>query len=206
MNKSFIIIILSLTQISCHSQPKQSELLGGPCKGCEALLEYGNKVLSSGTTLPLYDETEPKIELTGTVYQSDGSTPAPDVIIYIYHTDRKGLYENFNNESGWGRRHGSLRGWVQTQSDGKYTFHTFRPAAYPKGREPEHIHMTVKELNKKEYYIDDILFDDDPLLTTNERSQLKKRVGSGVVKPVLKDGIWHVKRDIILGKNIPYYH
>ena len=81
MYKALIIIILGFIQISCQGQPNQSELLGGPSEGCEALLEYGDKVLSSETTLPLYDETEPKIELTVTVYQSDGSTPAPDVII-----------------------------------------------------------------------------------------------------------------------------
>ncbi len=58
---------------------------------------------------------------------------------------------------------------------------------------------------KNEYYIDSIVFDDDPMLTQNERNKLDDRGGSGIVKPTLKDGILIVNRDIILGLNIPDY-
>ncbi len=100
------------------------------------------------------------------------------MIIYIYHTNRKGLYEKKGDEKGWGKRHGYIRGWVKTDTKGKYTFFTFRPAAYPNSEEPEHIHITVKESDKNEYYIDAFVFDDDPLLTTSERNELDNRGGS----------------------------
>ena len=71
--------------------------------------------------------------------------------------------------------------------------------------EPDHIHITVKEPDKNEYYIDEIVFDDDPLLTKDKRERLVNRAGSGIVKPKLKNEILMVHRDIILGLNIPNY-
>ena len=65
--------------------------------------------------------------------------------------------------------------------------------------------MTIKEPGKNEYYIDSIVFDDDPLLTRDERSKLENRCGSGIVSPKLKDGILTINRNIILGLNIPNY-
>ena len=94
---------------------------------------------------------------------------------------------------------------MKTDVNGKYTFYTFRPGAYPDRGAPEHIHPIVKEPTKNEYYLDDYLFDDDPILTSSERSKQRKRGGSGIVKPELKEGIYLVRRDIVLGLNIPNY-
>lgn len=56
------------------------------------------------------------------------------------------------------------------------------------------------------YYIDDLLFDDDVLLTSAHRRQLPERGGPGLARPTRdKDGVWRVHRDIILGLNIPGY-
>ena len=188
--------------ISCWGQNNSDtyeKLVGGPCEGCEAIHEYGDKVLSNTDTLPLFLDHEPKLHLSGTVYHADGKTPAEDVILYIYHTNRQGIYQRNGDEKGWARRHGFIRGWIKTGADGKYSFYTFRPAAYPNGREPEHIHVTVKEPGKKEYYIDDFQFDDDPLLTSVNRGRKKNRGGSGIVQPSSKNGILTIQRDLILG-------
>jgi len=206
MKNASLLILVLLFVLSCHSQPERDKqrLVGGPCEGCEAIYEYGNKVLTSIDTLPLFKETKPKLRITGTVFQQDGS-PANDVIIYIYQTNRNGIYETRGNEKGWARRHGFIRGWVKTGKDGKYTFYTFRPVAYPDGREPEHIHITVKEPDKNEYYLDEYVFDDDPLLTLDERKLLGNRGGSGIIKLGFKDGIMTAKRNLYLGLNIPDY-
>jgi protocatechuate 3,4-dioxygenase, beta subunit len=63
----------------------------------------------------------------------------------------------------------------------------------------------VKEPDKNEYYMDDYLFDDDPLLTQEERLRQRQRGGNGIIKPEIKNGILHAKRDIILGKNVENY-
>jgi protocatechuate 3,4-dioxygenase, beta subunit len=199
--KTFFLLILIITN-SCYSQNNN---LGGPCEGCEAVYEYGNKTLSSIDTLPKFAENNPKLKITGTVFKKDGKTPEKDVILYIYHTNRDGIYEKKGDEKAWAKRHGFIRGWIKTDKDGKYTFYTFRPASYPNRGEPEHIHFVVKEANKKEYYIDDIFFDDDPLLNQKKRNGLKNRGGSGITKLKMDKNIFLVERDILLGKNIPNY-
>uniref|UniRef100_UPI00404A639F dioxygenase family protein n=1 Tax=Gelidibacter sp. TaxID=2018083 RepID=UPI00404A639F len=206
INLCFLTLMLFNT-LSCNSQTKRttSTLVGGGCEGCEAIFEYGSNPLRSIDTLPLFESNEPKLKIVGTVYKKDGKTPAKDVILYIYQTNRKGVYETRGDEKAWAKRHGIIRGWVKTDSNGYYTFYTFRPAAYVDGSEPEHIHLTVKEPNKNEYYLDDYMFDDDPILTFKKRNKLNNRGGSGIVKPIMKDGILTIERDLILGLNIPDY-
>lgn len=201
----FLLVLWLST--SCNAQPKNktSKLVGSGCEGCEAIYEYGDKKLTPIDTLPKFQNNEPKLKITGTVFKRDGKTPADNVIIYIYHTNRKGIYETKGNETGWAKRHGFIRGWIKTGKDGKYTFYTFRPVVYPDGDEPEHVHITVKEPDKNEYYLDDYLFDDDPILTQSKRDKLNNRGGSGIMKPIRENGMLTIERNIILGKNIPNY-
>ncbi|MFD2034023.1 intradiol ring-cleavage dioxygenase [Belliella marina] len=207
--KTFQLCFLLVLWIgtSCDAQTKKATtlLVGGGCEGCEAIYEYGDKKLTPIDTLPEFRNNEPQLKITGTVFKNDGKTPAENVIIYIYHTNRQGIYEIRGNETGWAKRHGFIRGWIKTGKDGKYTFYTFRPAAYPDGSEPEHIHTTVKESDKNEYYLDDYLFDDDPILTQSVRNRLNNRGGSGIMKPIEENGMLTIERNIILGKNIPNY-
>lgn len=202
------IVLLLLIAGSCRGQAEKqsdSRLVGGPCEGCEAIHEYGDKVLTSVDTLPAFDKYKPQIRITGTVFNKDGVTPAKDVILYIYHTNRDGIYETRSDEKGWAKRHGYIRGWIKTDTTGKYTFYTFRPGAYPNGSEPEHIHITVKEPDKNEYYLSDYLFSDDTLLTPQRKRNLNNRGGVGIVDPVYRNNIIEFKRDITLGLNIPDY-
>lgn len=186
--------------IGCAQKERQ---VGGPCEGCEALLEYTGK-LNAVDTLPGFSTNEPKLKITGTVYKKDGATPADGVILYIHHTNRDGYYPP--GGEGWGRRHGKHRGWVKTGKDGSYTFYTFQPASYPNRNDPAHIHLTVKEQNTNSHYLDDYLFEGDPLLTDAYLNRLNKRGGLGVVKLDEKvNGVYTIERDIILGLNIPDY-
>ncbi|UII20514.1 intradiol ring-cleavage dioxygenase [Fulvivirga ligni] len=196
---SFII-----AQSIVHAQSKQ---VGGPCEDCEALMDY--KILNPSPqavdTLPGFMDNDPKIKIKGTVFHKDGKTPANGVILYLYHVSRKGYYEPSANPKGWEIRHGQYRGWLKTGRDGKFTFYTFRPAAYPKAQEPEHIHIYLKEPGTVPYYIDSYLFNSDPLLTKQERLSQENRGGSGIIKLTMEDDIWTAHRDIILGLNIPGY-
>jgi len=200
---NIILILLFIATTACHAQHQKK--VGGPCEGCEAIYEYGNKKLGPSDTLPRFEQNSPQLKITGKVFKADGKTPAKDVIIYIYHTNRKGIYELKGNEKGWAKRHGFIRGWIKTGADGRYAFYTFRPASYPDRSEPEHIHITIKEPNVNEYYLDEYLFEDDPLLSPNIRKKQTNRGGSGIVKPILKNGMLTIERNIILGKNIPNY-
>ncbi len=205
-----ILLTVFITLTACNGQvtttsSKKVRTVGGGCEGCEALLEYGNRQLLPVDTLPLFKETEPKLKITGTVFQKDGKTPAPGIILYIYHTDRKGVYATRGDETGWAKRHGFIRGWVKTDQQGHYAFYTFRPASYPDGSEPEHIHLTVKEPGTTAYYLDDFFFADDPLLQSLDKKRHPNRGGNGIVQATPDNNMLAVKRDIILGLNIPDY-
>ncbi len=130
------------------------------------------------------------------------------VIVYAYHTNADGLYppdDRFKGQAAC--RHGRLRGWVMTDDRGKYGFDTIRPAGYPDSDLPAHVHMHIIEVGRCTYYIDDLLFDDDPRLTQQKRLQLALgRGGTGIAAPNRdQSDIWVVTRDIVLGEKIPGY-
>jgi len=183
----------------------RNKTVGGLCQGCEAIYEHGTKVLKPIDTLPDFRLLPNPIKISGTVYEIDGTTPARNVILYVYHTNDKGIYPKKPNLKGWGKRHGYLRGWMKTDASGKYEFYTSRPASYPNSTAPQHIHITVKESDKNEYYIEDFYFRDDPHITNNILNRKNPRGGSGVIALANKGSIQVAKRDIILGLNIPNY-
>ncbi len=191
-----------MLMFQCSAQERK---VGGGCEGCEGLLEYGQKILTPVDTLPTFLTHNPKLKITGTVFQKDGKTPAKDVVLYIYHTHRNGLYVPKANVKGWGKRHGFIRGWIKTNKYGQYTFYTVRPTAYPDRSEPEHIHLTVKEPGTIPYYLDDFVFDDDPLLNSAYKRKAKNRGGSGIMKPKQDGNLILIHRNLVLGLNIPDY-
>ncbi|HYG01361.1 MAG TPA: intradiol ring-cleavage dioxygenase [Chryseosolibacter sp.] len=203
-----LLLVVSIFSTGCSQSKKKTEAereVGGPCEGCEAVFEYGEKQLKDVDTLPDYTEPGPKLKITGTIFKADGRTPAPDVILYIYHTDQNGEYSTRGGETGWARRHGYIRGWIKTNSKGEYTFYTLRPAAYPGRKDPAHIHPVIKEPGVKPYWIDEFLFDDDPLLTEEHRQRLEQRGGNGILKTTSNNNMLVATRNIILGKNVPDY-
>jgi protocatechuate 3,4-dioxygenase beta subunit len=217
-----LLICSSLSLASCGqkaSQPANSNKspnpetkVGGNCEGCEAIYEspVAFDKLNEVDTLPDFNEPGPKIEISGIIYQRDGKTPAAGVILYIYHTDQKGNYSTRGNDpdsnrEGWGKRHGYIRGWVKTNAAGQYKFYTLVPASYPNSSNPKHIHPTIKEPGKSEYWIDEFVFADDPLLPDKERYRSKPVGGNGVLKTEMRNGMLRANRNIILGFNVADY-
>lgn len=202
------LILLLTANVACtQSNGNAKQKVGDGCEGCEAVFESPipfNK-LSWIDTLPDFNEPGPKMVISGIIYKADGKTPAKDIVLYVYHTDQKGIYPTKGNEKGWARRHGYIRGWVKTNEKGEYKFYTLRPASYPDSRNPQHIHPTIKEPGLNEYWIDEYLFDDDPYLTAAERSNQPLRGGSGIIKLQQKNGMLVGERNIVLGKNVPNY-
>ena len=210
---TLISSFIFFTNFVCGQSDKKIESettikVGDSCEGCEAVYEspISFEQLLSIDTLPDFNDEGPKLEISGVIYQADGVTPAGGVVLYMYHTDQNGYYSQKGNETGWGKRHGSTRGWLKTNEKGEYKFYTLRPAPYPNATIPAHIHPTIKEPGKTEYWIDDYVFDDDKFIDDKYRTRAENRGGDGIVKLTKNDsGIFTARRDIILGKNIPNY-
>ncbi len=140
------------------------------------------------------DDGEPMI-ISGTVFEADGKTPAPNALIYFYHTDKFGIYGREGQP-----KHGRFRGWMLTDAKGRYEFSSIRPASYPNSTQSQHVHMTLTTLESREDWIDSILFEGDKFLTARERETSGRRGGFNPVvtlKPG-KDGIARATRDIQL--------
>jgi protocatechuate 3,4-dioxygenase beta subunit len=145
------------------------------------------------TRLSSDSDTGDRILISGTIYQADGKTVAPNTLIYLYHTDVYGIYGREGQH-----RHGRYRGWMLTDSRGRYEFESILPASYPNSTIAKHIHMTLTTLDKKEESVDSILFEGDRFLTARDRE-----INRGGFDPVLKmtkgrDGILRGVRDIRL--------
>jgi protocatechuate 3,4-dioxygenase beta subunit len=143
------------------------------------------------------DAGEPII-ISGAVFQADGRSPAPETLIYLYHTDTEGFY----GRGGDGPLHGRFRGWMLTDRAGRYEFRTIKAAPYPGRRFAAHIHMTVTGRNFKEDSIDSILFEGDRLISAQERETAGRKGGFNPILTLEKgaDGILRGRRDIRLWK------
>lgn len=155
------------------------------------------------TVIATKEEPGERMIISGMIYDYDGTTPAADVIVYVYHTNVKGVYPKKGDEEGNGRYHGYLRGWMKTDAEGRYSFESIKPAPYSThGGEPAHVHYTLLPPGEKEYWINSVWFKDDPRVT-EELLQSLKRVGtySNVVELEKGDDeIWRGVRNIVLAR------
>ena len=142
------------------------------------------------------DKDEPMI-ISGTIFQPDGRTPAPNILIYFYHTDSDGYYGRSGEV-----RDGHFRGWMLTDARGRYEFSSIKPAPYPNRTEAAHVHMTLTGKNFEEDSINTILFEGDKFIKEQERNSAGKW---DEFIPILKlekgaDGILRGTRDFKLWK------
>ncbi len=208
--KIFLFINLLAASAACYGQQvKQStdRAIADYCDGCDLMYEgipLLEKINSEAALCP-EGETGTRMNISGMVYQPDGKTPAKDIVLYIYHTDATGLYTAAKGQV-FGKRHGHLRGWVKTNAYGQFKINSIRPAAYPRDNIPAHIHIFVKEPGKTLYYIDEVWFDDDSLITSEMMRKAQYRGGDLLIH-LTQDSknIWNGNLTIILGKNIPNY-
>ncbi len=201
----FSVAVIGTIVSGCAQPAAKTEKQIGSCEDCDLMFAGMPAKLSWSATIAGPAEPGERLIISGTIYRKDGKTPAPGVILYVYHTDNKGNYSPGPDQQ-YAKRHGHLRGWMQTDAQGRYEFKTVRPASYPNSKNPQHVHPIIDEPGKGYYWIDEYLFKDDPLLTSKEKSNQPGHGGLGIIS--LKknaEGAWIGKRDIVLGENIPGY-
>ncbi|MCF8273480.1 MAG: hypothetical protein K9I95_06580 [Flavobacteriaceae bacterium] len=162
------------------------------------IYDYSELQLSNTDTIPDFDTKSEKLKITGTIYQSDGKTPASDVILYVFQPDENGNYELKRDDLH--KRYIYHRGWVKTNADGQYTIYTFMPGKYIRSKELKQIHRVIKEPGKPEYELASFFFNDDPLIPDLTLACRAKAVES--MLRLEKEGTMFVAtKDIILEKS-----
>jgi protocatechuate 3,4-dioxygenase, beta subunit len=176
-----------LELIKKNAQPRGAEGMGA--------IDAPTNVSWTTTLSTERDKGEP-MEISGTVYQPDGKTIAPNTLIYLYHTDFEGYYGRGSDE----HKHGRYRGWMLTDKKGRYSLRSIKAAPYPEMRWAAHIHMSVTGLKQKEDWIDSILFEGDRLISAREREMSGTRGGFQPIVALTKgtDGVLRGTRDIRL--------
>ena len=146
---------------------------------------------SAGRIAP---EGEPGTPLVihGRVFRADGRTPAPDVVVFAYHTDNAGLYNREHAAHVW-----RLHGWVKSDRDGRFEIRTIRPAPYPGGRVPAHVHVILDDPGVPHGSAGGLMFLDDPILSDQEKRDSAAKGAFGSVRPVVtRGGAQHVELNL----------
>lgn len=204
-------MLLPAMALACSPAPppnaKPQQPIGGGCEGCELLYAGmpARATIGPDAILATTEEPGEPLVLSGIVRRPGGTAPAANVVLYFHHTDAQGLYVPAEGQRH-ARRHGRLRGWARTDAQGRFSLRTIRPAPYPDEALPAHIHIFVEEPGKNVYYIDEVRFLDDPLVTAAVRASDEGR-GGDLNIAVARDGngTWRGELHIELGRHIPHY-
>jgi protocatechuate 3,4-dioxygenase beta subunit len=115
----------------------------------------------TGAKAVIVDADEPgdPLVVRGVVYDADGVTPVAGASIYVYQTDRNGIYDRTGDEQHPYR----IGGWMISDDAGRYEFRTIRPGPYPEQRVPAHIHYVVRVGDGAERRFE-LRFEGDPYL------------------------------------------
>ncbi|MBS1509088.1 MAG: hypothetical protein JSS79_20790 [Bacteroidetes bacterium] len=178
-NRLFLITTITIASFTAWSQQKKMPKIKNPsgqgfipCGSCEQ-----PSTISFETTIA-QDEPGERLTLSGTIFKSDGKTPAPDIILFFYHTDATGHYNPEDDPNN-----PRLKGWVKTNALGQYVFHTLKPAPYPTLKTPAHIHVHLFSKELAENWIDDFWFEGDRLIKESDNSRFSKL---GEFSPIVK--------------------
>lgn len=201
-------LVLMLSGSACSQTPQQetgepAQQLSRPdlylCDGCEVATERSPDELDWHVELPPEGEPGERLVLSGRVFEPGSTTPAPGVVLYIHHTNAEGLYRSTLSTASGGHDDGMIEGWLVTDVAGRYEITTIKPAPYPNGGMPAHVHVYVKEPERRPYYVDDFVFEGDPHVTPVYRAEQELRGGSGIIR-LTRDGTggWRGQRDIVL--------
>lgn len=134
------------------------------------------------------------LRVRGVVYRPDGVTPAAGVILYAYQTDSKGRYIHLPSKSP------RIKGWMRTDSEGRFEFLTIRPGPYPNRTEPAHIHFQLWGPGVPPQWNVDLLFEDDTFIKPSRRAESESLGKFAFVRAPVKgpDGVFETTLDIRL--------
>ncbi|WP_179344974.1 peptidase associated/transthyretin-like domain-containing protein [Winogradskyella ursingii] len=164
------------------------------------IYDYLGQKISNTATIPDFQSKSDQLKITGTIYKSDGVTPAKNVVLYIEQADEHGDFDLRNEKEN---RYVYNRAWIKTNEDGKYTFYTYVPGNDRRFNQFQQIFPVVIDENQNTYEIGTYLFDQDPLLSRACRKKIaKKDDPTRILKLQKVESLFTAKRDIVLPENI----
>ncbi len=116
-------------------------------------------------------------------FEDLGGTPHQGLMVYAYHTNARGHYPTGRGQSGCYRWHGSLHAFTRTDTTGVVTFETIRPGPYPGRTDPQHVHVVVQFTETRGFYVNALMFSDDPRVRPAYRGSERDAGGSGIALP-----------------------
>ena len=143
-------------------------------------------------TARIAPDSEPGTPLVihGRAYAADRKTPLANAVVFAYHTDKDGLYDRPGTSNlSW-----RLRGWAQTDGEGRFEFQTIRPGAYPGRKVAEHVHFNVcSPLPASAITPGNCTSRTIRFVTDTERAASEREGDFGAVRPVRREGqVQHV--------------
>jgi protocatechuate 3,4-dioxygenase beta subunit len=159
--------------------------------------QIAEKNAPSKITITSKDEPGERLIVSGKVFGPEGK-PLAGASIYVYHTDAKGLYTPGPNNDN---RNPRLRGYMRADAEGRYEYSTIKPAPYPNGGVPAHIHYVVNAQGHMER-IFEILFEGDPSIDARTRADAAREGSAFSIRPLTRDqqGVWRCAQDIKMRK------
>ncbi len=109
------------------------------------------------------DEPGEPLLVEGRVLAADGRTPVAGASVYAYHTDATGSYGPHGN------RDPRLRAYLRTDAEGRFRLRTIKPAPYPGGGIPAHIHFHFSPPEGGPERVTEIVFEGEPWVTDRMR-------------------------------------
>lgn len=152
----------------------------------------------SKITIASKEEPGERLIVTGVVFEADGKTPLAYASVYVYHTDAQGVYTPGPKNDN---RNPRLRGYMRTDSQGRYEYSTIKPGYYPNDTAPMHIHYHVNAPGYQEKVFE-IIFDDDPKVTDVIRAKAVQEGSDYSLRKLTRDaqGVWHCTQHVTLKK------
>ena len=149
------------------------------------------------TSLVPGNEPGERLVVTGRVFGPDGKTPVEGASLYVYQTDKTGIYTRPVNDS----RNPRLKGYLRSDAQGRYEYSTIKPGSYPNTQNPAHIHYVVNATGYKERVFE-IVFDDDPLVDQRIRDQAAREDSGFSIRHLERDsqGGLRCTQDVVLKK------
>ena len=165
---------------------------------CAQAPQVAEKNAPSKVTIAAKEEPGERLIVTGQVFGPDGKTPLAGASVYVYHTDATGVYTPGPNNDN---RNSRLRGYMRTDSQGRYEYSTIKPASYPNTRIVAHIHYVVSADGYKERVFE-IVFEGDPFIDDRIRADGAKEESAFSIRALTRDqqGVWRCAQDVKMRK------